>query len=192
MTDVITCGLVSSSKSYSYDDKIEKDPKKMSVREAEAIEDMYERSKTPVEGRIFAIIKSGQRAHLQFFLSRYPARSYERNPNDGSTPLMWAVRGKDLVMVKMLLDKGASVNATDKAGSSALMIACASQNYDVACELAKAGANPFEVHPILNASVLDTPLVTVPKHEKDRIVRAYYSRSLLSLLLPDIILCGLV
>lgn len=181
------CGTGQDPDQVVIDSQERLDPAKMSPAEAEAIEDMMARQQTPLEGRIFAIIKSGQRAHLQYFLKRYPDRVGELNPNDGSTPLMWAIRLNDIIMTKLLLEKGANVAVPDKGGSTAFMIACAQQNYDIACELAKYGANPHEIHPVLNASVLDTPLVHVPDHHKERIINAYNSRSF-----PGHVFCGLI
>jgi len=163
------------------------DATKMSLAEAEALEEVIARQQTTIEGRVFAVIKSGQRAHLQYFLKKYPDRAGETNPTDGSTALMWAIRRNDIIMTKLLLEKGASVSVPDKSGSTAFMIACAQQNYDIACELAKYGANPHEVHPVLNASVFDTPLIHIPDHQKERIIKAYHSRTF-----PGQVFCGLI
>ena len=51
--------------------------------------------------------------------------------NDGTTPLMMAVRSGDPLIVQFLLDNGADLNVTDKNGWSALHYAFKSGNLDI-------------------------------------------------------------
>jgi cytohesin len=64
-------------------------------------------------------------------------------PNWGGIvhPLAHAVRERNLVMVDMLLDRGAAVDGEEEEGDTALMYAAGRGNLDVVKRLIKAGAN---------------------------------------------------
>ncbi len=59
---------------------------------------------------------------------------------DGTTPLMLAVKNKNLVAVKILLEKGAKVNNRSEAGESALSYAAKSGQIDILTALFDNGA----------------------------------------------------
>lgn len=63
-------------------------------------------------------------------------------PRGGLTPLMYAARQGSLGAARALADLGASLNATDPDGMSALAIAIINAHYDVAAMLSEKGADP--------------------------------------------------
>ena len=51
---------------------------------------------------------------------------------DGTTPLEWAINRDDAAIVAALVQAGASVNAADENGETALTLACAAGNLNLA------------------------------------------------------------
>ncbi len=62
--------------------------------------------------------------------------------NNGSTPLMYAVRYRRQIAVQLLLERGANVNARDKGGMTALDLAKQFDNQEIIKLLRRAGALP--------------------------------------------------
>ncbi|MEE2635734.1 MAG: ankyrin repeat domain-containing protein [Acidobacteriota bacterium] len=72
-----------------------------------------------------------------------PSRSYFSSPPaTGFTPLLFAVRGGQLDATRVLLDAGANVNDTLSDGQSALVVAVANANWELANYLLDRGADP--------------------------------------------------
>ena len=74
--------------------------------------------------------------------SRSPGRGFSSAPATGFTPLLFAVRGGHLDAVQVLLDAGADVNDTVSDGQSALVVATANANWELAAYLLDRGADP--------------------------------------------------
>ena len=74
--------------------------------------------------------------------SRSPGRTFSSTPATGFTPLLFAVRGGHLDAVRALLDAGADVNDTLSDGQSALVVAAANANWELAAYLLDRGADP--------------------------------------------------
>lgn len=66
--------------------------------------------------------------------------------NIGVTPLMQAVRSRNLALVKFLLDKNADINVADDNGDTALHYAYRHQIIPIIRELEDRGANPEAVN----------------------------------------------
>ena len=71
-----------------------------------------------------------------------PGRTFSSTPATGFTPLLFAVRGGHLDAVRALLDAGADVNDTVSDGQSALVVAAANANWELAAYLLDRGADP--------------------------------------------------
>ncbi len=69
-------------------------------------------------------------------------RTFESVPATGFTPFLFAVRGGHLETAQVLLDAGADVNDTVSDGQSALVIAAANANWQMAAYLLDRGADP--------------------------------------------------
>lgn len=67
-------------------------------------------------------------------------QGYGVNVSPGTTPLMLAVRNRDVAMIKAILEKGAQINARDASGKTALDYVDLSE--DIASLLRRAGARP--------------------------------------------------
>ena len=74
--------------------------------------------------------------------SRSPGRTFSSTPATGFTPLLFAVRGGHLDAVQVLLDAGADVNDAVSDGQSALVVASANANWELAAYLLDRGADP--------------------------------------------------
>ena len=74
--------------------------------------------------------------------SRTPGRGFSSAPATGFTPLLFAVRGSHLDAVRVLLDAGADVNDAVSDGQSALVVATANANWELAAYLLDRGADP--------------------------------------------------
>ena len=74
--------------------------------------------------------------------SRSPGRTFSSAPVTAFTPLLFAVRGGHLDAVQVLLDAGADVNDTVSDGQSALVVAAANANWELAAYLLDRGADP--------------------------------------------------
>ncbi len=74
--------------------------------------------------------------------SRSPGRTFSSPPATGFTPLLFAVRGGHLDAVRVLLDVGADVNDAVSDGQSALVVAAANANWQLADYLLDRGADP--------------------------------------------------
>ena len=74
--------------------------------------------------------------------SRGPGRGFSSAPATGFTPLLFAVRGGHLDTVRVLLDAGADANDTVSDGQSALVVAAANANWELAASLLDRGADP--------------------------------------------------
>ena len=71
-----------------------------------------------------------------------PGRTFSSTPVTGFTPLLFAVRGGHLEAVQVLLDAGADVNDTVSDGQSALVVAAANANWELAAYLLDRRADP--------------------------------------------------
>ncbi len=69
-------------------------------------------------------------------------KSVSGSAQGGYTPLMFAARQSDLASAKLLLDRGADVNAESAADGSPLVIATAAGHEDLALLILAAGADP--------------------------------------------------
>jgi ankyrin repeat protein len=69
-------------------------------------------------------------------------RTFASTPATGFTPLLFAVRGGHLDAARVLLDAGADVNDTVSDGQSALVVAAANANWEMAAYLLDRGADP--------------------------------------------------
>ena len=69
-------------------------------------------------------------------------RTFASAPPTGFTPLLFAVRGGHLDAARVLLDAGANVNDAVSDGQSALVIAAANANWEMAAYLLDRGADP--------------------------------------------------
>jgi ankyrin repeat protein len=65
----------------------------------------------------------------------------ERDEGDEQTPLMWAAQVKDTALVRILLERGAAVNAQDDFGKTALMFAVEKDDADIIKLLLRHGAD---------------------------------------------------
>ena len=74
--------------------------------------------------------------------SRSPGRTFSSAPATGFTPLLFAVRGGHVDAVGVLLEAGADVNDTVSDGQSALVVAAANANWELAAFLLDRGADP--------------------------------------------------
>ena len=74
--------------------------------------------------------------------SRSPGRTFSSPPATGFTPLLFAVRAGHLEAVRVLLDVGADVNDAVSDGQSALVVAAANANWQLAAYLLDRGADP--------------------------------------------------
>ena len=74
--------------------------------------------------------------------SRNPGRTFSSPPATGFTPLLFAVRAGHLDAVRVLLDVGADVNDAVSDGQSALAVAAANANWQLAAYLLDRGADP--------------------------------------------------
>ncbi len=74
--------------------------------------------------------------------SRSPGRRFSGAPATGFTPLLFAVRAGHLDTVRVLLDAGADVNDAVSDGQSALVVATANANWELAAYLLDRGADP--------------------------------------------------
>lgn len=63
-------------------------------------------------------------------------------PRGNWTPLMYAARQGSLDAARVLVEKGADLNATDPDGTTALVLAIINGHYDTAAMLAEKGADP--------------------------------------------------
>ena len=70
-----------------------------------------------------------------------PGRTFSSAPATGFTPLLFAVRGGHRNAVQVLLDAGADVNDTVSDGQSALVVAAANANWEMAAYLLDRGAD---------------------------------------------------
>ena len=71
-----------------------------------------------------------------------PGRTFSSAPATGFTSLLFAVRGGHLDAVRVLLDAGADVDDTVSDGQSALVVATANANWELAAYLLDRGADP--------------------------------------------------
>ncbi len=71
-----------------------------------------------------------------------PGRTFSSAPATGFTPLLFALRGGHRDAVQVLLDAGADVNDTVSDGQSALVVATANANWELAAYLLDRGADP--------------------------------------------------
>jgi ankyrin repeat protein len=71
------------------------------------------------DGDIFAPVKSGNLAAVKSILDAKPDAAKARDRNQ-YTPLIWAARNGHLAVLKLLLDRGADVNAVNKWNNTAL------------------------------------------------------------------------
>ncbi len=74
--------------------------------------------------------------------SSSPGRTFSSAPATGFTPLLFALRGGHRDAVQVLLDAGADVNDTVSDGQSALVVATANANWELAAYLLDRGADP--------------------------------------------------
>ena len=74
--------------------------------------------------------------------SRSPGRTFSSAPATGFTPLLFAVRGGHVDAAGVLLEAGADVNDTVSDGQSALVVAAANANWELAAFLLDRGADP--------------------------------------------------
>lgn len=70
--------------------------------------------------RLMDTIRAGDRQQFRQLMSSDPAAVKLRGPG-GSTPLMYAALYGDLASIRLMLDKGADVNAHNQAGGTSLM-----------------------------------------------------------------------
>jgi ankyrin repeat protein len=61
---------------------------------------------------------------------------------DGTTPLHWATRNNDVVLMDLLLRAGAKPTATNRYGVTPIFLACQNGSADAVSRLLKAGVNP--------------------------------------------------
>lgn len=73
--------------------------------------------------------------------SASPGRTFEYAPPTGFSPLLFAVRAGHIDATRVLLDAGADVNDTVSDGQSALVVATANANWELAAELVDRGAD---------------------------------------------------
>ena len=74
--------------------------------------------------------------------SRSPGRTFAYAPVTGFTPLLFAARAGHLDAVRVLLEAGGDVNDAVSDGESALVIAAANANWELAAYLLDQGADP--------------------------------------------------
>ncbi len=87
-------------------------------------------------------VRKNDRPGLAALLEKNPSLAKERDA-DGNTPLHWAARAAavDLDMVRLLLDKGADVNARDKSGMIPLHEAAGRAQKDLVALLVARGSD---------------------------------------------------
>ncbi len=95
----------------------------------------------------------------------------DRKDPDGTTALMWAVRGDDLAAVRALLRAGTSVDDANVNGVTALQLACANGNATLIEALLKAGADIEKPD-----GAGETPLMTAVRSGEVAAVRLLLSR----------------
>ncbi len=71
------------------------------------------------DGNIFEAVKSGNLAAVKSILDANPAAVRARDQNQ-YTPLIWAARKGQLAVLKLLLERGADINAVNKWNNTAL------------------------------------------------------------------------
>jgi ankyrin repeat protein len=100
-----------------------------------------------------------------------PLHAQESPSGDGSTPLHWAAYRDDLAKVDQLVRSGASVDAANDIGATALWAASMSGSAPVVKRLLDAGANP-------DAALLsgETPLMAAARAGKTAAVEALLAR----------------
>ena len=74
--------------------------------------------------------------------SAVPGRTFASTPPTGFTPLLFAARAGHLGVAQVLLDAGADGNDTVSDGQSALVVASANANWEMAGYLLERGADP--------------------------------------------------
>lgn len=84
---------------------------------------------------------------------------------NGETPLMLAVKNNNIEVVKLLISKGADVNAIDEFGRSALFFAVSKDNIAIAKILINNGAD-VNIESKLNQTAL---MLAIDKNNKDMI-----------------------
>ncbi len=95
--------------------------------------------RTPAE----KAIRSGSLSRLEQALARQPALVNRPSGKDKFTPLHWAVMDDQTNMVRLLLDRGAEVEAADRHGRTPLHTATSFNRVALAGLLLDHGANPL-------------------------------------------------
>jgi len=90
---------------------------------------------------IFLAAKTGDRTKIEQLLTADPAAARARNATR-QTPLHYAVLARDPAVCKLLLERGADVDAADSDGNTPLHVAARSLRTEAAKQLLAARANP--------------------------------------------------
>lgn len=91
--------------------------------------------------RLARTILNGRDANAEKILTRYPGLLDKRDSENGFAPLHWAVFADRTNLVTWLVNKGAAVNATDRAGMTPLHMAAVFNHLACAETLIAHGAN---------------------------------------------------
>ncbi len=93
------------------------------------------------DATIFVAAQAGDRAMVDQLLTADPDALSARDATR-QTPLHYAVLARDAAICRLLLERGADVNATDKDGNTPLHVAARSLRTEAAMQLLAARANP--------------------------------------------------
>ena len=96
-------------------------------------------------GAIHALAERGADLHIRTESGKRPPRSrpaFSERPPTGFTALTFAARGGHLDAVRALLEAGANINDTLSDGQSALVVAVANANWELADYMLDRGADP--------------------------------------------------
>ncbi len=100
------------------------------------------RVESPPDKEVLQAARSGDLTTLRRLLKDWRSTDFS-DQNKGAHPLLLAAFNGHLAVVQFLLDKGASVNASDADGKTALILAATRGYRDMVELLLKRGANPM-------------------------------------------------
>lgn len=88
------------------------------------------------------LLDAGADPDLQARISELTERKNADFPSGGFAPLHWAARNGDEAMIRLLLGKGANINARNGDGSTPMMLAIVNDRFDIAAKLLELDADP--------------------------------------------------